>query len=115
MAPLGEIIGVREARVPSSVAALREYLDSVPLRRITPAAEVAIAIVLDPPGLDEDTRELWHDLGQLAGGTSPAWGGSMYGFAEPPPQLMEREPVRQLIRALDFAFESCPALLEAPD
>src|SRR5712692_2009724 len=95
------------------VAGLREYLESVPLRQITPAAEEAIAIVLDPPGLDEDTRELWHDLGQVAVGTLPAWARSMYGFPEPPPRLMEREPVRQLIGALDFAFESFPGVLEA--
>ncbi len=113
MARFAEIIGVPEARVPSSVVSLREYLESVPLRQITPAAEEAIAIVLDPPGIDDDTRELWHDLGQVAVGTLPAWARSMYGFAEPPPQLMEREPVRQLIGALDFAFESFPGVLEA--
>ncbi len=84
MARFAEIIGVPEARVPSSVAALREYLESVPLRQITPGASEAIAIVLDPPGLDVDTRELWHDLGQVAVGTLPAWARSMYGFAEPP-------------------------------
>jgi len=113
MARFAEIIGVPQARVPVSVAGLREYLESVPLRQITPAAEEAIAIVLDPPGLDEDTRELWHDLGQVAVGTLPAWARTMYGFAEPPPQLMEREPVRQLIGTLDFAFESFPGVLEA--
>ncbi len=39
----------------------------------------------------------------------------MYGFDEPPPQVMEREPVRQLIGALDFGFESLPGVLEARD
>ena len=113
MARFAEIIGVPAARVPASVTALREYLESVELRQLTPAASEAIAIVLDPPHLDEDTRELWHDLGQVAVGTLPAWARSMYGFAEPPPQVMEREPVRQLIGALDFAFESFPGVLEA--
>ena len=113
MARFAEIIGVPAARIPASVAALREYLESVELRQATPAASDAIAIVLDPPGLDRDTRELWHDLGQVAVGTLPAWARSMYGFAEPPPELMEREPVRQLIGALDFAFESFPGVLEA--
>jgi uncharacterized protein (DUF2236 family) len=113
MARFAEIIGVPAPRVPASVAALREYLESVELRQATPAASEAIAIVLDPPGLDRDTRELWHDLGQVAVGTLPAWARSMYGFAEPPPDLMEREPVRQLIGALDFAFESFPGVLEA--
>jgi uncharacterized protein (DUF2236 family) len=113
MARFAEIIGVPATRVPASVAALREYLESVELRQLTPAASDAIAIVLDPPGLDPDTRELWHDLGQVAVGTLPAWARSMYGFEEPPPQMMEREPVRQLIGALDFAFESFPGVLEA--
>jgi len=113
MARFAEIIGVPATRVPASVAALTEYLESVDLRQVTPAASEAIAIVLDPPGLDDDTRELWHDLGQVAVGTLPAWARSMYGFDEPPPELMEREPVRQLIGALDFAFESLPGVLEA--
>lgn len=113
MARFAEIIGVPAASVPTSVAALGEYLESVPLRQITPSASEAIAVVLDPPGVDNDTRELWHDLGQVAVGTLPAWARSMYGFAEPPAQLMEREPVRQLIGALDFAFETFPGVLEA--
>jgi hypothetical protein len=37
----------------------------------------------------------------------------MYGFAEPPSEFMEREPVRQLIGALDLGFESLPGVLEA--
>lgn len=113
MVRFAEIIGVPAARIPASVAALRDYLDSVELRQVTPAASEAIAIVLDPPGLDDDTRELWHDLGQVAVGTLPAWARSMYGFDEPPAQVMEREPVRQLIGALDFAYESFPGVLEA--
>lgn len=113
MARFAEIIGVPAASVPTSVAALGEYLESVPLRQITPAASEAIAIVLDPPHLDDDTRELWHDLGQVAVGTLPGWARSMYGLAEPPPAFMEREPVRQLIGALDFAFETFPGVLEA--
>jgi len=113
MARFAEIIGVPAARVPASVAALDDYLESVELRQVTPAASDAIAIVLDPPGLDDDTRELWHDLGQVAVGTLPAWARSIYRFDEPPPEMMEREPVRQLIGALDFAFESFPGVLEA--
>jgi hypothetical protein len=49
----------------------------------------------------------------VAVGTLPAWARSMYGFDETPSELMEREPVRQLIGALDFAFESFPGVLEA--
>jgi hypothetical protein len=95
------------------VASLTKYLESIELLQATPAARDAIAIVLDPPELDDDTRELWHDLGKVAIGTLPDWARSMYGFAEPPPEAMEREPVRQLIGALDFAFEALPGVLEA--
>jgi len=113
MTSFAEILGVPADRIPASVTALREYLESVELRQITPAATEAIAIVLDPPGLDAPTRELWHDLGQVAVGTLPAWARSMNGFDAPPAELMEREPVRQLIGALDFAFESLPGVIEA--
>jgi uncharacterized protein (DUF2236 family) len=113
MARFAEIIGVPAPMVPTSVLSLREYLESVNLRQVTPAAVEAIGIVLDPPGLDDDTRDLWHDLGQVAVGTLPPWARSMYGFDEPPQELMERESVRQLIGALDFAFETLPGVLEA--
>ena len=113
MVRFAEIIGVPASRIPASVDALSQYLESVELRQATPAALEAIGIVLDPPGLDTDTRELWHDLGRVAVGTLPAWARAMYGFEETPPELMEREPVRQLIGALDFAFESFPGILEA--
>jgi len=69
--------------------------------------------VLDPPELGDDLRELWHNLGQVAIGTLPAWARTMYEFADPPPEAMEREPVKQLIGALDLAFESLPGVLEA--
>ena len=113
MVPFAEIVGVPAEMVPTSVKALREYLESVDLRQATPAARDAIGIVLDPPGLTDDFRELWHDIGQVAIGSLPAWARSMYGFAEPPAEMMEREPVRQLIGALDLAFESLPGVLEA--
>jgi hypothetical protein len=56
---------------------------------------------------------LWHDLAQVAVGTLPAWAREMYGYATPPPELMERESVRQLLGALDLAFESLPGVVEA--
>jgi hypothetical protein len=31
----------------------------------------------------------------------------------PPPETLEREPVRQLLGVLDFAFESQPGVIEA--
>jgi len=113
MVRFAEIVGVPAEQVPAGVEALRRYIDSVDLRRATPAAREAIGIVLDPPDLDDDMRDLWRDLGQVAVGTLPEWAREMYGFAMPPAELMEREPVRQLLGALDLAFESLPGVLEA--
>jgi len=113
MVRFAEIVGVPATRVPTTVASLRAYLESVELRQATPAAKDAISVVLEPPDLDAEMRDLWHDLGQVAVGTLPAWARDMYGFAAPPEDLMEREPVRQLLGALDLAFESLPGVLEA--
>jgi len=113
MVPFAEIVGVPREDVPTTVASLRTYIESVELRQATAAAREAIAIVLDPPNLDADTRELWRDLGQVAVGTLPGWAREMYGYAAPPADLMERESVRQLLGALDLAFESLPGVLEA--
>lgn len=113
MVRFAEIVGVPPDDVPTTVDTLRAYIESVDLRQATPAARDAIAIVLDPPELDEDTRDLWRDLGQVAVGTLPAWAREMYGFAPPPAELMEREAVRQLLGALDLAFETLPGVLEA--
>jgi uncharacterized protein (DUF2236 family) len=113
MVPFAEIVGVPAEQVPASVQGLREYIESVDLLQATPAAREAIGVVLDPPGLSDELRELWHELGQVAIGTLPTWARSMYGFAEPPAELMEREPVRQLIGAVDLLFESLPGVLEA--
>jgi uncharacterized protein (DUF2236 family) len=113
MVRFAEIIGVPPEQVPASVDGLRNYIDSVELKQATPAAKEAIGIVLDPPDMDDDMRDLWHDLGQVAVGTLPVWAREMYGFAMPPAELMEREPVRQLLGALDLAFESLPGVLEA--
>jgi uncharacterized protein (DUF2236 family) len=113
MVPFAAIVGVPAAQVPTSVQGLREYIESVDLLQATPAARDAIGVVLDPPDLSDDLRELWHELGQVAIGTLPGWARSMYGFAEPSAELMEREPVRQLIGAVDLMFESLPGVLEA--
>jgi uncharacterized protein (DUF2236 family) len=113
MVTFAEIVGVPHEDVPTTADALRAYIESVELRRATPAAKEAIAIVLDPPDLDAETRYLWHDLAQVAVGTLPDWARDMYGYAAPPAELMEREPVRQLLGALDLAFESLPGVLEA--
>jgi uncharacterized protein (DUF2236 family) len=113
MVPFAEIVGVPKEMVPRSAHALDEYLRSVELVRITEAARDAIAVVLDPPGLDDDTRELWHDLAQVATGTLPDWARDAYGFAVPPPESLERDYVRQLLGTLDLAFESLDGVMEA--
>ena len=113
MVRFAEIVGVPAEQVPSSVASVRTYIESVELRQATPAARNAIGVVLDPPDLDAEMQDLWHDLAQVAVGTLPDWAREMYGFAAPPAELMEREPVRQLLGALDLAFESLPGVLEA--
>ena len=113
MVRFAELVGVPAKDVPANVAALEEYIESVDLLQSTPAAREAISVILDPPWLEVDARELWRDLGQVAAGTLPVWARSMYGFGEPNPESMERESVRQLIGALDLAFESQPGVMEA--
>jgi uncharacterized protein (DUF2236 family) len=113
MVGFAELVGVPAEQVPASVGALQEYIESVEPLRATPAALHAISVVLDPPGLGDDMRELWHDIGQVAIGTLPDWARSMYGFAKPDPELMERGKVRQLIGALDLGYESLPGVMKA--
>lgn len=113
MVRFAELVGIPAEQVPASVAELARYIASVKLLRATPAAKDAMAVVLDPPGLDAETRDLWLELGQVAIGTLPGWARDMYGFAAPPPETMEREPVRQLLGALDLAFEAEPGVIES--
>jgi uncharacterized protein (DUF2236 family) len=113
MVPFAEIVGVPSEMVPRSVEALNDYMRSVPLVQITQAARDAIAVVLDPPGLDAGTQELWHELAQAAVGTLPAWAREAYGFPMPAAAALEREYVRQLLGTLDLAFESLDGVMEA--
>ena len=113
MVRFASILGVPEEIIPADVATLSAYMTSIDIVQATPAAREAMAIVLDPPGLDSDTRELWHDVGRVAIGSLPGWARELYGWEAPPPQELEREGVRQLIGVLDFAFESLPGVLEA--
>ena len=75
--------------------------------------EATSRYVLDPPDLDEDTRETWRELGQVAIGTLPGWARSLYGLPMPPAEALERQAVRQLLGVLDLGFESLPGVLEA--
>ncbi|MFN2569613.1 MAG: oxygenase MpaB family protein [Candidatus Dormibacteria bacterium] len=113
MVRFAELVGVPRAMVPDSVAALDRGMASVDLLQATPDAREAIAVVLDPPDLDLETRELWSEMGQVAVGSLPQCAREMYGFPMPPPELLEREPFRQLLGVLDFAFEAQPGVLDA--
>lgn len=113
MVPFAEIVGVPREMVPASVAANDLYLRSIDLVQITQAARDAIAVVLDPPGLDAGTRELWHDVSQVAIGTLADWARDAYGFEMPPARALERNLVRQLLGTLDLAFESIDGVMEA--
>lgn len=113
MVRFATIVGVPEAEVPDSAAALARYMESVDLLQATPAARDAVGYVLDPLDVDPDTRETWKELGQVAVGTLPEWARSLYGFELPPAEALQRETVRQLLGVLDLAFESLPGVLEA--
>ncbi len=113
MVRFATIVGVPEAEVPGSAAALTRYMESVDLLQATPAARDAVGYVLDPLDVDPDTRETWKELGQVAVGTLPEWARSLYGFGLPPAEALQRETVRQLLGVLDLAFESLPGVLEA--
>ena len=116
MVRFAEIVGVPTEDAPTTVASLRAYIESVELRQASAAAKDAIGALLDFPsprrgegqGGDEELRELYRDLAQVAVGTLPDWAREMYGYAKPPADVMERESVRQLLGALDLAFESLP-------
>lgn len=113
MVPFAEIVGVPREMVPKTFAENVDYMRSVELVRNTEAARDAISVVLEPPGLDPETRELWHDLSEVAIGTLPGWARDAYGFVMPPPEKLERGLVRQLLGTLDLAFESIDGVMEA--
>jgi len=67
MVTAAELTGVPRHLVPSNVPELDLYLASVrPILRCTPAAAESMAYLLDPPGLDDDTAELWQDIRDAA-------------------------------------------------
>ena len=114
MVRFAEIVGVPREDVPDTVASLRAYIEAVPLRQASAAARDAIGAVMElTMEGDEDLRSLWRDLAQVAVGTLPEWARAMYGFEMPRAELIDRESVRQLLGALDVAFESLPGVLEA--
>ncbi len=113
MVTFAEVVGVPRDMVPATASTLRAWVDGHEAPSATPAAREAMAIVLDPPGLDPDMRAMWQDLGAAAVGTLPEWARALYGWAEPAPELRDRETVRQLLGVLDFASELQPGVREA--
>jgi uncharacterized protein (DUF2236 family) len=113
MVTFAELVGVPREQVPASADALNRYLQSVDGLQATPAARDAIDYVLDPAGLDTETRETWLELGQVAIGCLPEWARSLYGYPSPPPEALRRDTARQLMGVLDLGFESLPGVLEA--
>ena len=109
-----ELAGVPRPLVPASVAELERYVASVrPRLSCTPAAAESMAYLLDPPGLDEDTAEIWQDVRDAAIAVLPEWARQMYGYSAPPLSPGRRTEIRQSLGVLDALFLGQPGVLEA--
>ena len=109
-----ELAGVPRSLVPASVAELERYIASArPTLRCTPAATESMAYLLDPPGLDEDTAEIWQDVRDAAVAVLPEWARQMYGYSAPPLSPGRRTEIRQSLGVLDALFLGQPGVLEA--
>jgi len=114
MVVAAELVGVPAGLVPSSVAGLGRYVESVrPGLRRTPAAAESMAYLLDPPGLDEDIAEIWQDIRYGAVVSLPGWARELYGYDAPPLTAQRREEIRQVLGVLDAVFLGEPGVLEA--
>ncbi len=115
MVTAAELTGVPRRLVPSNVPQLDLYIASVrPGLRCTPAAAESMAYLLDPPGLDEDTAEIWLDIRDAAIAVLPRWARQMYGYGAPPPLTPRRRTeIRQPLGVLDAMFLGQPDVLEA--
>jgi uncharacterized protein (DUF2236 family) len=115
MTVAAELVGVPRAMIPSSLAALEQYISSVrPELRCTPAASESMAYLLDPPGLDEDVAEIWQDIRDGAIAVLPAWARDMYGYSAPQALTQQRSTeIRQALGVLDAVFLGEPGVLEA--
>ena len=73
-----------------------------------------MAYLLYPPGLDEDTAEIWQDIRDAAIAVLPRWARQMYGYGAPPPLTPSRwTEIRQSLGVLDAMFLGQPGVLEA--
>lgn len=109
-----ELVGVPRAMIPTCVAELAGYIESVrPELACTPAAAESMRYVLNPAGLDEDIAEIWADVRDGAVGSLPRWAISMYGFEIEPLTDARRIEIRQALGVLDAVFLGEPGVLEA--
>jgi uncharacterized protein (DUF2236 family) len=114
MVTAAELTGVPRRLVPSNVPELDLYIASVrPGLRCTPAAAESMAYLLDPPGLDEDTAEIWQDVRDAAIAVLPRWARQMYGYSAPPLSPGRRTEIRQSLGVLDAMFLGESGVLEA--
>ena len=114
MVTAAELTGVPRPLVPSNVPELDLYIASArPGLRCTPAATESMAHLLDPPGLDEDTAEIWQDVRDAAIAVLPRWARQMYGFGAPTLTPGRRTEIRQSLGVLDAMFLGQPGVLEA--
>lgn len=114
MVVAGELVGIPREVVPSSAAALADYLDKMlPELICTPAAGQSMAYLLDPPGLDPDIAEIWQDVRDGAVCSLPDWAIKLYGYAAPALTDDRRTEVRQALGVMDVVFLGEPGVLEA--
>ena len=114
MVTAAELTGVPRHLAPSSVPEIDLYIASVrPTLRCTPAAAESMAYLLDPPGLDQDTAEIWQDVRDAAITALPRWARQLYGYAAPPLTPGRRTEIRQSLGVLDTMFLGQPGVLEA--
>jgi uncharacterized protein (DUF2236 family) len=114
MVVAAELVGVPREVVPSTVAGLDAYIESVrPELACSPAAKDSIAYLLDPPGLDEDIAEIWQDIRDGVIAALPGWAAEMYGISREPLTPARRTEIRQALGVLDAVFIGEPGVLEA--
>jgi uncharacterized protein (DUF2236 family) len=114
MVVAAELVGVPSAMVPSTVAELDAYIESVrPELACTPAAKDSIAYLLDPPGLDDDIAEIWQDIKEGVIASLPDWAADMYAISRQPLTPARQTEIHQALGVLDAVFIGEPGVLEA--
>jgi uncharacterized protein (DUF2236 family) len=114
MVVAAELVGVPRDLVPSTVAELDAYVESVrPELACTPAAKEAMVYLLDPVGLDPDIAEIWQDIRDGVVAALPDWAAEMYEISRDPLTPARQTEIRQALGVLDAVFIGEPGVLEA--